>query len=121
VALRIFDVIEKDRLEENIRSTGEFLKAELQRIAAAHPAVIKAVRGLGFILGLELGDKGSIPAFRDSDKAVSLQLVNRLHDAGMLTIPSGTQVIRLLPAYNLSRHEASEAVAIIERTVESLG
>jgi acetylornithine/N-succinyldiaminopimelate aminotransferase len=120
VALRIFDVIEKDGLEQNVRATGDFLKAELQRIAAAYPTVIKAVRGLGFIIGIELAEKDSIRAFRGVEKAASLQLVNHLHDAGMLTVPSGTQVVRLLPAYNLTRQEACEAVAIIERTVASL-
>jgi predicted acetylornithine/succinylornithine family transaminase len=121
VALRIFEVIEKEHLDRNVRDTGEFLKAELQRVAAANPRIIKAVRGLGFILGLELAAKESIPAFAGNDKAASLQFVNRMHDAGMLTIPSGTQVVRLLPAYNLTRQQAAEAVAMLERVINSLG
>ena len=82
--------------------------------------MIGAAFGLGFIIGIELAEKDSIRAFRGVEKAASLQLVNHLHDAGMLTVPSGTQVVRLLPAYNLTRQEACEAVAIIERTVASL-
>jgi acetylornithine/succinyldiaminopimelate/putrescine aminotransferase len=51
---------------------------------------------------------------------VSLQFVNRLHDAGLLTIPSGTQVIRLLPPLNLSRQEAEEGIRIFEKVVGDL-
>lgn len=120
VALKVFDVIERDRLDENARNTGEFLKNELHRLAAAHPNVIKSVRGLGFIIGVELHEKERIAGFAASDKAASIQFVNRLHDAGVLTIPSGTQVIRLLPPLNLSRNEAAEAIALIESVLRSL-
>ena len=46
--------------------------------------------------------------------------MNRLHDAGLLTIPSGTQVVRLLPALNLARPQAEEGIAIIERVAREL-
>jgi acetylornithine/N-succinyldiaminopimelate aminotransferase len=120
VALKVFDVIERDHLDDNARNTGEFLKSELHRLAAMHPNVIKGVRGLGFIIGVELQEKARIPSFAANDKAASIQFVNRLHDAGVLTIPSGTQVIRLLPPMNLTRSEAAEAIALIESVLRSL-
>jgi acetylornithine/succinyldiaminopimelate/putrescine aminotransferase len=46
--------------------------------------------------------------------------VNLFHQAGMLTIPSGNQVIRLLPALNLKRTEAEEAIMIIESVLTKL-
>jgi 4-aminobutyrate aminotransferase-like enzyme len=75
---------------------------------------------LGFILGLELVEKEKIPAFAASDKAAAHQFVTRLHEAGLLTIPSGTQVIRLLPPLNLTRAEAAEGLALIESTVKQI-
>jgi acetylornithine/succinyldiaminopimelate/putrescine aminotransferase len=78
------------------------------------------VRGLGFMLGLELQDKAGIPSFSRSDKAAALQFVHHLHEAGVLTIPSGTQVVRLLPALNLKPSEAEEGIQAIERLVKSL-
>ena len=120
VALKVLDVIERERLADNARQLGEFLKAELQRLVDAYPQVLKTVRGLGFMVGLELQEKEKIPALAAGEKAASLQFVNRLHEAGLLTIPSGTQVVRLLPALNLTRPDAEEGIAIIERTVRSL-
>ena len=118
VALKVLEVIERDQLAENARSTGEFLKSALQRLVEAHPSVLRSARGLGFMMGLELAEK--IPAFVASEKAASLQFVNRLHEAGLLTIPSGTHVVRLLPALNLTRTEAEEGVGLIERVVKAL-
>jgi acetylornithine/N-succinyldiaminopimelate aminotransferase len=120
VALKVFDVIERDRLDENARTVGEFLKSELQRIARTHPTIIKNVRGLGFMIGIEFGAKSDIPALATNDKAVSLQIVNGLHDGGVLTVPSGTQVVRLLPPMNLRMDEAKEAIAAIGILATSL-
>jgi acetylornithine aminotransferase/acetylornithine/N-succinyldiaminopimelate aminotransferase len=120
VALKVFEVIERDRLADNVRETGAWFKAELEKLAAAYPGVIKSVRGLGFMLGLELAEKDKIPAFAASDKPASLQFVNGLHDAGLLTIPSGNQVVRFLPPLNLRRSEAEEGVGIIEEVVRGL-
>jgi acetylornithine/N-succinyldiaminopimelate aminotransferase len=46
--------------------------------------------------------------------------VNRLHDAGVLTIPAGTQIVRLLPPLNLTPQEAREGLERIEEVVRSL-
>ena len=113
-------MIERDRLADNARQLGEWLKAELQRLVAAYPSVLKSARGIGLILGLELVDKERIAAFAASDKSASLQFANRLHAAGVLTIPSGNQIVRILPALNLTREQAADGIALIERVVQGL-
>ena len=120
VALRILEVIEREHLADNARDTGEFLKNELQRLALAYPQVLKGARGLGFMIGLELAAKEQIPAFASSDKSAAIQFVNRLHEAGALTIPSGAQVVRLLPALNLTRRQAEDGIELIESVVKKL-
>jgi len=118
VANRIFEVIERDRLADNARETGAWMKAELEKLAAQFPHIIKGVRGLGFMLGIELAE--NIPAFANTGKVASLNFVNRLHDAGVLTVPSGTHVVRFLPALNLRREEAAEGVALIAGVVKAI-
>ncbi len=120
VALRILDVIERDQLAKNVLTTGEFFRTELERLVKAYPESCVGVRGMGFMLGLELQDKGSIPLFAKSDKASSLQMVMRLHEAGLLTIPSGAQIVRFLPALNLSGAQVSEGCEIVERVLKSI-
>jgi acetylornithine aminotransferase/acetylornithine/N-succinyldiaminopimelate aminotransferase len=118
VALKILEVIERERLDENARKLGDWMKHELEHLVANYPQVLKGARGFGFMLGLELVEK--IPAFASSDKPAAVQLVNRLHSAGVLTIPAGTQIVRLLPPLNLKPQEAGEGIGKIEEVVKSL-
>ena len=118
VALKIFEVVECERLAENARKLGGWLKNELERLAKTYPAVVKNARGLGFMLGFELAEK--IPAFASSDKSAAVQFTNKIQAAGVLVIPAGTQVIRLLPPLNLKPQEADEGISKIEEVIKSL-
>ena len=109
VALKIFDVIERDNLAANARATGEFLLNELKRLQQRFPQVVKVARGFGFMIGIE---------FQPNFKAI--EVVKELHRRSVLTVPAGTSVIRLLPALNLSRAEAEEGLRAIEGLVEDL-
>ena len=119
VALKILEVIQKEKLADNARQVGEFLKSGLQQLAQKFPGVIHNVRGLGLMLGMELvPDIKKLPG--DSAKPQATRFANVLHAAGLLTIPAGTQVIRLLPALNLRPSEAGEGLKIIESTMTKL-
>jgi acetylornithine aminotransferase/acetylornithine/N-succinyldiaminopimelate aminotransferase len=118
VALKIFEVVEREKLAENARKLGAWLQAELDRLAKNYPGVVRGSRGLGFMLGLELAD--NIPAFAASNKTAAIQFVNRLHAAGVLTIPAGAHIVRLLPPLNLNWNEAGEGIAKIEEVAKTL-
>ncbi len=120
VALKILEVIERDGLADNARARGVQLRAGLDALAAEFPHVVKNVRGLGLMLGFELAEKESLPVLAGGAQPASLQLVNRLHAAGLLTIPSGNQVVRLLPALNLTEADAAEGLAILRRVVREI-
>jgi len=118
VALKVLEVIQRDHLAENARAQGEYLISGLSRLAGKFPQVLTSVRGLGLMVGFEL--RPDIAAFAANEKTPSIQFVNRLHEAGLLAIPAGNQVLRLLPALNLRRHEAEEGLAIVEGVVAKL-
>lgn len=118
VGLKVMEVIQRDKLADNARAMGAFLKSELERLAAKFPHIIKTVRGLGLMLGVEL--TAGIPAFGHSERPASIQFANQLHEAGLLAIPAGNHVLRLLPPLNLSRREAEEGIQIIESVVAKL-
>lgn len=118
VALKIFEVIERDKLQDNIRQLGDWWLHQLNALKHEFPSVIKTVRGIGFIIGIEL--QSDISAYADTGKAPSVNMVNALHEAGLLTIPSGLHVFRLLPPYNLTQRDAEEGMAIIRNEVGKL-
>jgi len=117
VGLAVLQVIETEHLEKNAREQGDFLQQKLRELQNQYPHLIEAVRGLGLMLGFQLAAR--IPALK-ADKPVSLQVVEMLHDAGLLSIPSGNQVIRLLPALNLRRSEAIEGIEIIASVLRKI-
>ena len=119
VALKVLEVIEREHLADNARAIGEFFKSGLESLAQKYPGVVHNVRGVGLMMGLELvPDLGRLPG--DPTKAQATRFTNLLHAAGLLAIPAGTQILRFLPALNLSRAEAQEGLQIIESVVAKL-
>lgn len=112
VALRILEVIRNERLDDNARKMGEVLKAGLRQLSRKHPNIIRDVRGLGLMIGFELAP--GIPGLsHENTRTQAVQFVNLLHAAGLLTIPAGAHVLRLLPALNLRADDAEEGLKII--------
>jgi acetylornithine/succinyldiaminopimelate/putrescine aminotransferase len=64
------------------------------------------------MLGIELVGNFAVRT-GSGTRAPSLWMVDRLHEAGMLTIPSGTHAIRWLPPLNVTRDEVALAVDIL--------
>jgi acetylornithine aminotransferase/acetylornithine/N-succinyldiaminopimelate aminotransferase len=118
VALKVLEVVQRDDLAGHVRELGAWLKRELELLAQACPTVVRRVRGLGFMLGIELADH--IPGLAQSDRPPALQLVDRLHQAGLLAIPAGTRVVRLLPALNLPAAQAQEGLEILRQVAATL-
>jgi len=119
VALKVLEVIQREGLAERARRVGEFLKAGLEQIAQKHPGIITQVRGLGLMLGLALAPNlANLPG--DPAKTQAVRVANLLHTAGVLSIPAGAQILRLLPPLNLRQSEAEEGLKIIESVLASL-
>lgn len=118
VALKILEVIDQEKLAGQARDLGAWLKSEIERLAATYPSVVKSARGMGFILGLELAE--NIPALAGGEKPPAIQFTNRLHAAGVMVVPAGGQIVRLLPPLNLKPQEAGEGISKIEEVVKSL-
>lgn len=57
--LATLKIIEEEDLLQRGTQTGEYLKAGLEAIAKDYPAVIKAVRGRGMMVGIELTKEGA--------------------------------------------------------------
>ncbi len=119
VALKVLEVIQREKLADNARRLGSHLQAGLQGLADKYPSVYRQVRGLGLMLGLELApDISNLPG--DTSKTQAVRITNLLHSAGLLVIPAGGQIIRLLPPLNLRQAEADEGLRILETVAARL-
>lgn len=119
VALKILSVIQTENLADNARQIGDFLKRGLEALSQKYPTIMTNVRGVGLMLGLELA--ASLPKLPgENSKTQAVRFVSLLQAAGVLTIPAGQNVLRFLPALNLSRAEAKEGLDIVESVVAAL-
>jgi acetylornithine/N-succinyldiaminopimelate aminotransferase len=101
VSLAVLDTIKKEKLADNIRKQGDKIRVELEKHIGKGNKILKEVRGCGGLLGLLL----TIPA---------KDFVTTLKDAGLLVVPAGTEVVRLLPALNISDKEVEEGLSILK-------
>ncbi len=118
VALKGIEIIERDGLCTHARELGVRMLARLQDMVGRQPGLLAGARGIGMMIGIELAE--GIPAFAGNSKPASVQMVERLHAAGLLTVPAGARVVRFLPALNLTDAEAAEGLQIFEATLASL-
>jgi len=98
-ALAVLDVFEKEGILGHVtRESGPWI-SELRRMAADFPKHVLEVRGLGFLVGIQMA----------SDSA---PYAAALRERGLLTALAGVNVIRLLPPLNASAGELARSVAI---------
>lgn len=94
------DALTQDRLVENAAKTGKYFKDSLQRLKEKHK-IIREVRGLGMMLGVEL---------RFEVKDVLFDGISH----GLLMLYSGRNIIRLLPPLVMDESTVSRAVEIMD-------
>lgn len=94
--LKVLEIIERDNLLANASKRGAQLAEKLKALGSPR---IAAVRQLGLMVGIEL-----------TEGLAALDGVKALMAAGLLTIPAGERVIRLLPPLNVTSAEIDEAV-----------
>jgi acetylornithine aminotransferase/acetylornithine/N-succinyldiaminopimelate aminotransferase len=103
-ALAVLDVIESEGLLAHVsRESGPWIR-ELGRMAEDFPRHVQGVRGVGFLVGVQMA----------SDSA---PYVTALRERGLLTAPAAANVIRLLPPLNASAEELARSVAIFREVL----
>jgi acetylornithine/N-succinyldiaminopimelate aminotransferase len=109
VALRVLNVIQRNDLAANVRHVGDFLMVELKKLQQQFQTILQEVRGVGLMIGIEF-----------NAKLKAVDIVNRLHEKNLLTIPAGNSVVRLLPPLNLSESEAEEGLHSLRTVIAEL-
>ncbi len=108
VAIAVVDEMRRAHLLEHIREIGGFFLDQLRGLAAKHD-VIREVRGMGLMIGVELASEELAKA------AAGEMLAHRI----ILNRTSET-VLRFLPPYILERSQVEVAVAALDEILSSL-
>lgn len=103
----VMKAIAYDAFLAEVNRKAALLRQKLEGLVAAHPDVFEGVRGAGLMLGLKC-------------KVTNTDVVKAGYDAGVLTVPAGDNVLRLLPALNITDEDISEAVTRLDTTATKL-
>lgn len=103
----ILDVMLQDGFLPQVEKMGKLLRDKLETVAARHPKVLSGVRGMGLMLGLRC----VVP---------NGDLVAALTRNGMLTVPAGDNIVRILPPLVLEPQHVEEAIGILDKTCTEL-
>jgi acetylornithine/N-succinyldiaminopimelate aminotransferase len=106
-AIKVLEIIERDGLCRNAAIQGARLRDGLLALKSLK---IREVRGIGLMVGFELLSEGP-------DPNVAIPYVKELMASGLLAIPAGERVVRLLPPLNVTAAEVDEALEKIGRSL----
>jgi acetylornithine/N-succinyldiaminopimelate aminotransferase len=96
--MAVLDVILEPGFLEQVRATGDRLRASLEQLIPNHDQLFDSVRGMGLMLGLKL-------------KHDSRAFVAHLRDNhGLLAVAAGDNVVRILPPLNIDESHIAECI-----------
>lgn len=100
--LAVLDVLENSDLIARAGQLGSLVLEHLQQNLTG--AVVREVRGRGFLIGIELRSKVA-------------PVLSELQARGVLALPAGPAVLRLMPPLVISEEDLWQAIATIEEVL----
>ena len=101
VALEVVRRIKDPALLAAVRQNGEWLGESLRGVAR-RTGKIRAIRGAGYMWGLDVVEKAG-------------DVIERGWDAGLLVISAGDHTLRLLPPLIMTREQLTRGVNLLEK------
>ena len=98
----VLDQIFQKGFLPNVKKISKYFHSELNKLKKDFPEIIKEVRGVGLLIGLQLQN--------DQTKFIQKLINNKL-----LTIRAAENVIRILPPLNVKKQEIDIAIKIIKK------
>jgi acetylornithine/N-succinyldiaminopimelate aminotransferase len=109
VANAVLDVVLADGFMENVMKTGKSLYDAMSALTVKYPNLFTEARGIGMHLGLKC-----------KDGVVNNEVVVKAMENGLLVVPAGDNVIRMIPPMTITEVHVNEAKLIMEKTCDQL-
>ena len=105
----VLDIIEEEQLIEQVAAQSPAWHQSLEALAQKYPRLIAGMRGAGYMVGLVLKPEG-----------LNLRVTTAAREHGLLVVPAGHNVVRLLPALIATEAQLNESVAILDQVFAEL-
>jgi acetylornithine/N-succinyldiaminopimelate aminotransferase len=103
VAAHVLERLSDPSLLESVRTNGAWLGEQLEGIAR-RSGKVRAIRGTGFIWGLDVLEPAG-------------DIVKRGWDQGLLLLTAGEHTVRILPPLIMDRDDLARGLAVIEKII----
>lgn len=102
-AIAVMDIIFNEAFLEEADAKGKLLFESLHK-SVGGIELVKDIRGLGLMAGIEL-------------TVAAQPILAELRKSGLIALPAGEKVVRLLPPLNVEAEEIEKAVSIMKETL----
>ncbi len=104
--LAVIESLFENGLVKEVEKLGSYFKIELRKIASKYPSYINEVKGIGFMLGVEMNSTCS-------------KLVNDFLDNGILVNCTNDNVLRILPPLISTKENIDHFLSIFRSILEN--
>ena len=122
VGCAVIDTIEDEGLVDGAAAKGERIRAELERMASAHP-MMAALRGRGLLQGIELRHPATGERFAESER-ISARVARAARESGLMIYSCPTPIVNrhmdavmLAPPLIISDAEIDEMLEKLEASI----
>ena len=105
-ATRYLQVIDEDNLVKNARAVGEYLVGKLHELRDRYAGQVTNTRGRGLMCAFDL-----------PSPEVRAKFLARAKENGLLIVGCGVRSVRFRPPLNLTRADADEGLALLDRSL----
>jgi acetylornithine/N-succinyldiaminopimelate aminotransferase len=107
VGLTVFSTLVEERLPERAERMGRLLRDRLLAVQSRRAAAVKAVRGKGLLVGVDLA-----PAVAS--------VVSACRERGLLVLTAGDNTLRLAPPLIVDEASVERATEVIEQALQDI-
>jgi acetylornithine/N-succinyldiaminopimelate aminotransferase len=107
IGAKVLEIVSEPAFLAEVNRKSSLFRQGLEGLVASYPDVFEGVRGAGLILGLKC-------------KLPNTDVVKASYAEHLLTVPAADNVIRLLPALNITDADIAEALSRLDRAAASL-
>ncbi len=103
-ACAAIDVLLKEKLADRAATLGGYFKAKLEELQAKYK-IVKEVRGLGLMLGVEL-------------RYDVLNIILKAMDRGVIILDAGRNVLRFLPPLVIEKEQIDKTISVLDTIIK---
>jgi len=98
------DALIEEKLTEKAATLGKYFKEQLQNLQEKYK-IVKEIRGLGLMLGMEL-------------RFDVYNVIQNCARRGVLILDAGRNVVRFLPPLVITKGQVDKAIAVLDKVLE---